>query len=183
MTTPITLITGIMASGKSTIAQALAEQLPRSVHVRGDVFRRFIVNGRAAMNDASLSDEAVAQLGLRQKIAADVARSYVEAGFAVVLQDIYLEDDLPAMVHRLEPHPVHVIVLCPSHRAVQRRDAEREAARGKVAYLPGGIDIAALDHSLRHNTLRIGLWLDTSNLTIEETVTEIFARMDEALVH
>ena len=31
------VITGVMAAGKSTIAQALAERLPNSVHLRGDV--------------------------------------------------------------------------------------------------------------------------------------------------
>ena len=36
----VVLITGIQAAGKSTVAQELAERLPRSVHVRGDVFRR-----------------------------------------------------------------------------------------------------------------------------------------------
>ena len=41
------LITGIMAAGKSTVAQHLAERLPNSVHLRGDVFRRMMVNGRA----------------------------------------------------------------------------------------------------------------------------------------
>jgi uridine kinase len=41
----IILITGIQAAGKSTIAQMLAERLPRSVHVRGDLFRRMVING------------------------------------------------------------------------------------------------------------------------------------------
>lgn len=45
----IFLITGIQAAGKSTIAQMLAERLPHSVHVRGDLFRRMVVNGRADM--------------------------------------------------------------------------------------------------------------------------------------
>jgi adenylate kinase family enzyme len=45
----IIVITGIQAAGKSTIAQALAERLPDSVHVRGDLFRRMIVNGRVEM--------------------------------------------------------------------------------------------------------------------------------------
>lgn len=57
----IVLITGAMASGKSTVAQALAERLPRSVHLRGDVFRRMIVNGRAEMT-FELSAEARRQL-------------------------------------------------------------------------------------------------------------------------
>ena len=37
----IYIITGIMASGKTTIAQLLAEQFDKSVHVHGDVFRKF----------------------------------------------------------------------------------------------------------------------------------------------
>lgn len=40
----VVLITGVMAAGKSTVAQLLAESLPRAVHVRGDVFRRMIVS-------------------------------------------------------------------------------------------------------------------------------------------
>ena len=45
----IVLITGAMAAGKSSLAQALAERLPCSVHLRGDSFRRMIVSGRAEM--------------------------------------------------------------------------------------------------------------------------------------
>lgn len=33
----VVLVTGVMASGKSTVAQALAERLPRAAHVRGDL--------------------------------------------------------------------------------------------------------------------------------------------------
>lgn len=172
----IILITGIMAAGKSTVAQALAERLPRSVHVRGDQFRRFIVNGREEMDGIAPSDEAVRQLQLRYQLAADAARSYADAGFTVVLQDIYLETDLPAMVERLQPHPVHVVVLCPSQDSVRARDAHRQATRGKIAYQPGGIDVYLLDKALR-NTPQIGLWLDTSDLSVEETVDEILHRL------
>lgn len=34
----IYIVTGIMASGKSAIAQLLSEQFDQSVHVRGDLF-------------------------------------------------------------------------------------------------------------------------------------------------
>ena len=57
----IILITGNMASGKSSVAQALAERLPKSVHLRGDVFRRMIVSGQAPMT-VNLSEEAERQL-------------------------------------------------------------------------------------------------------------------------
>ena len=40
------LITGVMASGKSTVAQRLAERLETSVHVRSGIFRKRCVSGR-----------------------------------------------------------------------------------------------------------------------------------------
>ncbi|MEG4147058.1 AAA family ATPase, partial [Microcoleus sp. Pol12B5] len=60
----IILITGNMAAGKSSVAQSLAERLPKSVHLRGDIFRRMIVNGQAQMA-LNLSAEAYQQLQLR----------------------------------------------------------------------------------------------------------------------
>ncbi|MGP3912869.1 AAA family ATPase [Nonomuraea sp. 10N515B] len=65
----VILITGIQAAGKSTIAQWLAQRLPRSVHVRGDLFRRMVINGRADMTPDP-SEEAVRQLRLRHRLTA-----------------------------------------------------------------------------------------------------------------
>ena len=178
MTAPIYLITGVMAAGKSTVAQAIAERLPKSVHLRGDAFRKFIVNGQAVMNERELSEEGIAQLRLRQKIAAEVACKYSDAGFTVALQDIYMGDDLLKMVYRLGERPVHVVVLCPSEEAVR----QREEMRPKTGYKPDGLQPGAMVDILRTETPAVGLWLNTSNLTIEQTVDAILDRRDEALV-
>jgi len=66
------LLTGIMASGKSTVVQLLAERLPRAAHVRGDAFRRMIVTGRREMTPGA-GPEAEAQLELRYRLAATAA--------------------------------------------------------------------------------------------------------------
>jgi hypothetical protein len=84
------VITGIQAAGKSTVAQELSERFERSVHVRGDLFRRMVVNGRVEMGPADPPAEAVRQLRLRYALAASVADGYTRAGFTVVLQDIVL---------------------------------------------------------------------------------------------
>ncbi len=39
-TSPVMVITGLMAAGKSVVAEALAQRLPPAAHVRGDAFRR-----------------------------------------------------------------------------------------------------------------------------------------------
>ncbi|MEV4415145.1 AAA family ATPase [Catellatospora sp. NPDC049609] len=148
----VIVVTGIQAAGKSTIAQALAERLVRSVHVRGDLFRRMVVNGREEMGSAQPSAEAVRQLQLRYALAATVAAGYAEAGFTVVLQDIILGEDLVRMVDRIRSRPRYVVVLAPRPEAVQAREDTRRAERGKVAYKPGDEGVVELDAYLRRET-------------------------------
>jgi predicted kinase len=113
----IILITGNMAAGKSSVAQALAERLPKSVHLRGDIFRRMIVNGQAEMT-LSLSAEAYQQLQLRYHLAATAARQYLQAGFTVVYQDIIIGSTLAEVIATFHDVPLSVIVLCPKAEAV-----------------------------------------------------------------
>ena len=171
----IWLVTGVSAAGKSTVSQLLAERFERGVHVKGDVFRRMIVAGREEMTWVP-SDEAVAQLQLRYRLGATTADAYATAGFDVVLQDIVMGHDLPAYVDRIRTRPLHVVVLAPRAEVV----SAREAARPKTAYR-GDVTPENLDDAMR-DTPRLGLWLDTSDQTPEETVEEILRRRDESLV-
>ncbi|MGC4897018.1 AAA family ATPase [Micromonospora sp. DT31] len=165
----VVLISGIMAAGKSTVGEALARRLPRAVHLRGDVFRSMIVGGRAEMT-AAPTDEAWRQLRLRYDLAASTADRYAAAGFTVVLQDVVLGAELPAMIGRIRHRPLAVVVLAPRPEVV----AARERDRPKNGY--GDWPVADLDAGFRADTPRLGLWLDTSDQTPEETVTEILAR-------
>ena len=170
------LITGVMAAGKSTVAELVAERLPRSVHLRGDVFRRMIVNGRASFTGA-LSSEAVEQLRLRYSLAAAAAEGYLRAGFSVVYQDVILGKFLEEVLRLHAGRPLHVVVLCPTPAAV----TAREAARGKVGYR-GGITVGELDRALREHTPRVGLWLDSSLQSAAETADRIIADLEAARV-
>jgi hypothetical protein len=73
------------------------------------------------------------------------------------------------------------VVLRPSKDVVAVRDAARQVRTGKVAYRPDGFTIDGLDTALAA-TPRIGLWLDTSGQTPEETVREITLRSGEAMI-
>lgn len=165
----VLLITGLQAAGKSTIAQGVAERLPRSVHLRGDSFRRMVVGGREEMS-ATPSDEALRQLRLRYRLTAQTADAYFAEGFAVVAQDVILGEHLAELVEQIRSRPLFVVVLAPSPEAI----AKREAGRGKTAYESWAI--AELNKVLHEQTPRIGLWLDTSEQTPEETVEEILRR-------
>lgn len=170
------LITGIMAAGKSTVAQRLAERLPRSVHLRGDAFRKMIVSGRAEMTGA-LSDEAAGQLELRYRLAADAARGYLEAGFWVVYQDVIVGESLPRVIDALPAAPLFVVVLCPDAEVAAARDHERLKTGYSEAFTA-----EAFDRTLRDETPRLGLWLDTSALSVAATVDTILAGLGTARV-
>jgi predicted kinase len=170
------LVTGIMASGKSTVAQLLAERLPRSVHLRGDIFRRMIVSGQAPM-ESELSVEARRQLQLRYDIAAMAARQYLAAGFAVVYQDIVIGKDLQRLVQSFADLELHVVILTPEAATV----ATRDAGRTKTGYGPG-FSADQFDRAFREETPRLGLMLDSGAMTPETTVERIVANLEAARV-
>jgi predicted kinase len=172
----VVLVTGVMAAGKSTVAQAPAETLPRAAHVRGDVFRRMIVSGREEYVPGA-GNEAGAQLRLRYRLSAATADAYAEAGFTAVVQDVVLGEDLRTYTGLVRTRPLYVVVLAPRPEAV----AVREAERPKTGY-GGAWTVGLLDEALRTRTPRIGLWLDTSELTVAQTVEAILAERERARV-
>jgi chloramphenicol 3-O-phosphotransferase len=167
------VLTGIMAAGKSTVAQLVAERLPRAAHVRGDAFRRMVVSGRAEPGP-ELTPAAAGQLRLRYELTALVADGYADAGFTAVVQDIVFGPELPVHLDRFRTRPRHLVVLAPRPDAV----ADREAGRAKTGY--AGWTPHDLDAALRRDTPRLGLWLDSSDLTPAQTADAILARLPES---
>ena len=163
------LITGPMAAGKSTVARLLASRFERGVHLEGDLFRRSIVSGRADITP-ELAPEAVAQLRLRYRLAAAAADSYVDAGFTVALEDVVAGQMLDEYRTLIRSRPCHLVVLLPSAEAV----AAREAGRDQKGY--GAWSVEELYDGFARATPRIGIWLDSTHLTPDQTVAEILAQ-------
>jgi cytidylate kinase len=171
----VIVITGAMASGKSTVAELLAARLDRAVHLRGDVFRRMVVSGRVDMTPDA-STEALAQLRLRYDLTVATAEAYAAAGFDVVVQDVIIGPELADFVARIATPNRYLVVLAPSVASLERREQDR-AKTGYTSFSP-----ADLDHVLRQETPRIGYWLDSSELTPDETVDAVLANLPAAAV-
>jgi predicted kinase len=167
----VLIVTGAMAAGKSTLAQALAERLEKSVHLRGDVFRKMIVAGRAVPGEG---EEGIAQLKMRYDLAVLAAARYANSGFSVVYQDIVLGEDLLEVVRRLKRWRPGVVVLNPPAQVLARRDHER----AKTGYGgPWGPEVFA---RLVAETPRVGLWIDNSEVSVAATVEAILADPEAA---
>jgi predicted kinase len=167
----IFLLTGIPASGKSSVGAALAARFQKAVHIDGDVIRDMIVRGREDMAPDA-SREALTQLRLRYRLAVQLAEGFFDAGFVAIVQDNVLGPRLTEFVDAVSRRPFYVIVLAPDADSV----AEREAGREKSAY-GSGWTVQELDRGFRETTPRIGRWLDTTGLSVDETVARILAEI------
>ena len=71
------------------------------------------------------------------------------------------------MLSLLRGYPVRPVVLCPRAEVVRTR----EQNRGKTGYT--GFTVQALCESFLRETPRLGLWLDTSELSVEASAGAI----------
>jgi adenylate kinase family enzyme len=72
----------------------------------------------------------------------------------------------------------HLVFLDPDAAAIEQRERERD----QVAYAPGRWSVGGLQAVLRNETERIGLWLDTTGQSAEQTVDAILANLDASRV-
>jgi predicted kinase len=166
------VVTGIMAAGKSTVARMLATQFQRGVHVEADTLQRMIVSGGVWVDQpGEPAGEAARQLRLRLHHLCQLGRSFYSAGFSVVLDDIIIGERWSELQDELRGLPFALIVLAPSQPAVWQRDLKREKPPQDSAW------IAHLDRELRRTMTGVGLWVDSSDQTPEETVRDVLDRL------
>jgi predicted kinase len=170
----VIVITGIQGAGKSTVGRLLAARFERAAFIEADDLQRMIVaGGHWVTEPGEPTGEPAAQLRLRLRNACILARSFVGSGFTVILDDIIIGERLGQLKEDLSGMPFQTVVLAPRPDVV----VERDAARHKTV----GADWAAyLDAELRKTMSGVGIWIDNSEQTPDETVGEITTRLDYA---
>jgi len=164
----IFLINGTQGAGKSTVGRLLAERFDRAASIDADDLERIVVSGRAPI-EPPLSPEAEHQLRLRAQVASRIADIYFAAGFTVVIAEI-LVGRLDHFVSDIKSRPLILVNLAPSLDIVKRRNEERPNKNVFEPWSP------ILDRAMRETMSLVGLWLDNSNQSPDETVDEIIRR-------
>ena len=131
-----------------------------------------IVSGGLWVNEEP-AEEAQRQLRLRGRNACLLADSFFEAGFTPVIDDVVIGSRLGDFTSDLRSRPLLFVLLTPRLDIVRQRDSERPEKQVFRTW-------RHLDQAMREETPQEGLWLDSSELTAEQTVDEILRRAEEA---
>lgn len=174
-------ISGTQGAGKTTVAEKLARRFDRGVHISADTLQKMIVSGRVwpeasvvTRESQEVTGEAGMQLRLRLRNACILARSFYDHGFTAVIDDIIFGDRFSELLDEVGDLPLHVVMLVPDLETVRAHERER----GTNLWL----ESEWLTESIAASQPRLGLWLDNSAQTPEQTVDEIIRRSEEARV-
>lgn len=169
------IINGIPGSGKSTLARHLARRFERGAHIEGDRLQELIVSGGVPPGGEPAEEER-RQIHLNVRNQCLLAASFAAEGFTpvidyVVVSRARLEEyrrQLPGLALRL-------VTLAPGADVALERDRLRPEKTVAAFW-------THLEAAIRSELTGIGLWIDNSGLTVEETVDRVLADSESALV-
>jgi hypothetical protein len=177
--TPIFLLVGAPAVGKSSTAHSLASKFEKSIHIPVDDIREMVVAGLVRPG-GDWTGSLVEQLALARVSAIRLATTYRRAGFVAVMDDFWDPNSQLREYDALFEQPeVHKILLFPSQQAAEERNLKRAGSLEASGYIADGIRTVYASLMKDAPQLERQGWLvvDTTEKDLDTTVAYILAQV------
>jgi predicted kinase len=179
---PILLIVGSPASGKSTLAEAIAKRSKKSVHIPVDNLRT-MVQSSIIHPGPEWSQELIQQLVLARQTAVSMGLLYRESGFLVVIDDFWdpyshLQEYTPIIRN---PNAIKII-LKPTVDVILARNHSRKDPSTFRDQMDNAIRMINTEIEKHSSSLKSLGWhiIDTTNDTLEESVARILLLIENS---
>lgn len=159
-------------AGKTTITHRAGRLLPRAAQVGGDVVNGMIRSGFVWFMGEP-TEEALRQDELCNRNMCGLANNFIDFGFTA-LMDTVLADraELDFFIALMSPRPVRLVVLAPGIEVCKYRNANRNP---EEQFNYDGYE--RLEADMQREFGDIGWWLDTSDMTADETADQLVAEL------
>jgi chloramphenicol 3-O-phosphotransferase len=168
------IVTGMPGAGKTTITELVGRLRPRSARVSGDVVNVMIRNGSVGFMGKP-AEEALRQSELCKRNMCSLANNFIDFGFTVWMDTVLVDRAELDFVHALmSPRPVRLVVLAPGIESCKYRNAHR-APEEQFDF----DDYERLEADMVREFGEVAWWLDTADMTAQQTAQQIVAELDE----
>lgn len=155
------LITGPAGVGKSTISQILARKSKKSVLIEGDDIYHQVISGyKSAWEEGN-------HLQVFWKICENMIDTYLSYDYDVIFNYIFNVENFQMFNEKFVNYSKKFVILITDEETIVKRDLERplDCQMGERSLI--------LLRNFKNKPFDRKYYLDTSNLSIEETVCEI----------
>lgn len=166
----ICLITGPSGAGKSSVSKALAEKFERSAVINVDYLRKMIVGGY--IKPYPWNEKVKIQTSLEVKNTCMLANNFLDAGFNVIIDHVIGRTLLKQYSEFFHDKSIKIFLLLPTLEILLKRFDQRGVNDGLRKRTPELHE----KYMLRKDELGWQV-IDSSNLTLEETVEEIYKQI------